>query len=252
MAGHSKWANIKHKKKEQDKRRGKLFSKLIRGITAAARQGDPDPETNPRLRLAVDKAYANNMQKDTIERAIKRAAGDEEAANLEEIRYEGYGPHGVAVMVDCMTDNRNRTVGDIRYAFSKAGGKLGTDNSVGFMFNRQGRVVVATDSDEETVLEAALESGAHDLQNNEDGTFSIITDPETVTDVRKQLVEEHWSVQSIEVTMQPTITAPINDLEQAQQVLRLFDQLDDLEDVQQVYSNVDINDEIWQQLEQDD
>ena len=243
MAGHSKWANIKHKKKEQDKRRGKLFSKLIRGITAAARQGDPDPETNPRLRLAVDKALANNMQKDTIERAIKRAAGDEEAANLEEVRYEGYGPHGVAVMVDCMTDNRNRTAGDVRYAFNKAGGKLGTDNSVGFMFNRQGQITVKTQSDEEAVLEAVLEK-------NQAGYFTIITNPEVVTEVKKMLEANQWSVQSIEVTMHPTITAPINDVEKAQQVLRLFDHLDDLDDVQEVYSNVEIADDIWQQLEQ--
>ena len=209
MAGHSKWANIKHKKKAEDKKRGKLFSKLIRGITSAARQGDPDPETNPKLRLAVDKALANNMQKDTIERAIKRAAGDEEAANLEEVRYEGYGPHGVAVMVECMTDNRNRTVGDIRHAFSKAGGKLGTDGSVAFMFTRQGHIIVATESDEETVLEAALEAGADDLQDNGDGTFLIITDPEVVTDVKKTLENQQWFIQSVEVTMHPTITTPI-------------------------------------------
>lgn len=249
MAGHSKWANIKHKKKEQDKRRGKLFSKLIRKITSAARQGDPDPETNPQLRLAVDKALANNMQKDTIERAIKRAAGDDEAANMEDVRYEGYGPHGVAVIVDCMTDNRNRSANDVRYAFSKSGGKLGTDGSVTFMFQREGQIVLDTQADEDTVLEAALEAGADDWYNNNDGTVTLVTHPETVTDVKSELEQQNWSIQSVDVTMQPTTWTKIDNPEHAQQILDLFERLDDLDDVQDVYSNVDIPDNVWQQLD---
>lgn len=249
MAGHSKWANIKHKKKEQDKRRGKLFSKLIRKITSAARQGDPDPETNSQLRLAVDKALANNMQKDTIDRAIKRAAGDDEAANMEDVRYEGYGPHGVAVIVDCMTDNRNRSANDVRHAFSKSGGNLGTDGSVTFMFQRQGQVVLDTQVDEDAILEAALEAGADDWYNNHDGTVTLVTDPETVTDVKSELERQNWSIQSVDVTMQPTMWTTLDNAEQAQQILDLFERLEDLDDVQDVYSNVDIPDSVWQQLE---
>jgi len=184
MAGHSKWANIQHRKGAQDARRGKLFTKLIREVSVAARIGGTDPAANPRLRLAIDKALAGNVPKDTIERAIKRASGDQEGANIEEVRYEGYGPGGVAVMVECMTDNRNRTVADVRHAFSRFGGNLGTDGSVAYLFSKVGQISFPAEADEDRIMEIALEAGAEDVVENEDGSVDVLTEVDDYTESR--------------------------------------------------------------------
>ncbi|MCG8073306.1 MAG: YebC/PmpR family DNA-binding transcriptional regulator, partial [Candidatus Thiodiazotropha taylori] len=189
MAGHSKWANIKHKKAANDKKRGKIWTKLIREITVAARMGGGDPNANPRLRLAMDKGLGANMPKDTIERAIKRGAGGSDGENYDEIRYEGYGPGGTAVMVDCMTDNRNRTASEVRHAFSKLGGNLGTDGSVAYLFTKQGIISFAAGSDEEQVMDAALEAGAEDVVTNDDGSIDVIATPESFSEVKDALVQ---------------------------------------------------------------
>src|SRR3989304_3712967 len=188
MAGHSKWANIQHRKGKQDAKRGKLFTKLIREITVAAKMGGADPNNNPRLRDAVDNALSNNMTKDTVERAIKRGAGGNVAENVEEIRYEGYGPGGVAVMVDCMTDNRNRTVGEVRHAFTKCGGNLGTGGSVAYQFKKTGLISYPAGSDENTLLEAALEAGAQDVITHKDGSIDVITSTDAFMDVKQALI----------------------------------------------------------------
>ncbi len=245
MAGHSKWANIQHRKKAQDAKRGKLFTKLIREISVAARHGGGDIETNPRLRLAVDKALAGNMTKDTIERAVKRGAGDQDSDNLEEVRYEGYGPGGTAVMVDCLTDNRNRTVAEVRHAFSKAGGNLGTDGSVAFLFNHVGQISLAPGSEEDTVMEVALEAGAEDVITNDDASLDVITPPDAFAAVRDALQAAGLSTEEAEVTMRAT-TASVLDADDGAKMLRLLDNLEDLDDVQQVYSNADIPDEAFE------
>ncbi|MCW8902761.1 YebC/PmpR family DNA-binding transcriptional regulator, partial [Sedimenticola sp.] len=183
MAGHSKWANIKHKKAANDKKRGKIWTKLLREVTVAAKAGGGEIETNPRLRLAVDKANGANVPRDTIERAVKRGAGGEDTDNYDELRYEGYGPGGAAVIVDCMTDNRNRTASEVRHAFTKHGGNLGTDGSVAYMFNKQGIISFAPGADEDAIMEAALEAGAEDVVTNDDGSIDIMTTPEAFSDV---------------------------------------------------------------------
>ncbi|WP_018872134.1 YebC/PmpR family DNA-binding transcriptional regulator [Thioalkalivibrio sp. ALJ16] len=238
MAGHSKWANIQHRKNAQDAKRGKLFTKLIREITVAARQGGSDPETNPRLRLAIDKALGANMTRDTIERAAKRGAGESGGDNVEEIRYEGYGPGGAAILVDCMTDNRNRTVAEVRHAFSKMGGNLGTDGSVAYLFQNKGVIRFAPGPDEETVMEAALEGGAEDVQVEEDGAIEVITEPDAYQSVRQALVEHGLEPEQSEVTWRPDTLAPL-DADTAESILKLLDMLDDLDDVQNVYTNAD-------------
>ena len=187
MAGHSKWANIKHRKAAQDKQRGKIWTKLIREVTVAARAGGGDPGANPRLRLAMDKAFGANMPRDTVDRAIKRGAGANEGDDYEEIRYEGYGPGGVAVMVDCMTDNRNRTASDVRHAFTKYGGNLGTDGSVAYLFAKQGVISLQPGTDEDRLMEAALEAGADDVVSNDDGSFDVITNPDEYSAVKDAL-----------------------------------------------------------------
>ena len=247
MAGHSKWANIQHRKNAQDAKRGKLFTKLIREITVAARAGDPDPAANPRLRLAVDKALAGNMTKDTIERAIKRGSGAMDGENFEEVRYEGYGPGGVAVMVDCMTDNRNRTVAEVRHAFTKAGGNLGTDGSVAYQFNKAGILSYPRDSDEDRIMEAALEAGAEDVLTNDDGSVDVLTEPDRFVDVRDAMVAAGLEPENAEVTMRADNTIAL-DLESAEKMVRMLDRLEDLDDVQNVYSNADISEEILEQL----
>jgi YebC/PmpR family DNA-binding regulatory protein len=247
MAGHSKWANIQHRKNAQDAKRGKLFTKLIREITVAARMGEPDPAMNPRLRLAVDKALAGNMTKDTIERAIKRGAGAQEGDNFEEIRYEGYGPGGVAVMVDCMTDNRNRTVAEVRHAFTKAGGNLGTDGSVAYQFSKAGVLGYPAGSDEDRILEVALEAGAEDVVTNDDGSIDVLTEPERFVDIKEALLKAGLPPEAAEVTMRASINTPL-DLEAAEKMVRLLDTLEDLDDVQNVYSNADISEDILAQL----
>lgn len=243
MAGHSKWANIRHRKGRQDAKRGKLFTRLIRETTVAARLGGPDPGSNPRLRAAVDNALANNMPKDTIERAIARGSGDLDGANYEEIRYEGYGPGGTAVMVDCMTDNRNRTVAEVRHTFTKCGGNLGTDGSVAYMFRKVGLLSYPAGTDEDTIMEAALEAGAEDVVVNDDESVDVITDPDQFSDVKDAMTSAGQPPENAEVTMRADNN---NDLDEddAQKMMRLLDMLEDLDDVQKVYSNAGISDEI--------
>ena len=249
MAGHSKWANIKHRKAAQDKKRGKIYTKLIREITVAARSGGGgDVSANPRLRLAVDKALGANMSKDTIERAIKRGCGDSEGANYEEIRYEGYGPGGVAVMVDCMTDNRKRTVSEVRHAFTKCGGNLGTDGSVAFMFNRIGLLVYPAGSDEEAIMEAALEAGADDVVTQPDGSIEVVTAFEDFMAVKEAMQAAGFEPERAEVIEQAATETEVS-LEDAEKILRLIDMLEDLDDVQQVHTNAGFSDDVMQQLE---
>jgi YebC/PmpR family DNA-binding regulatory protein len=247
MAGHSKWANIQHRKNAQDAKRGKLFTKLIREITVAARTGDPDPGANPRLRLAVDKALTANMTKDTIERAIKRGSGAQEGENFEEIRYEGYGPGGVAVIVDCLTDNRNRTVAEVRHAFTKAGGNLGTGGSVAYQFAKTGVLSYPAGSDEDQIMEVALEAGADDIVSYDDGSVDVLTDPEQFETVRDAMQAAGLGTEQAEVTMRSANSTSLA-LEEAEKMVRLLDTLEELDDVQNVYSNADISEDILAQL----
>jgi YebC/PmpR family DNA-binding regulatory protein len=248
MAGHSKWANIQHRKNAQDAKRGKLFTKLIKEITVAARMGGSDLNSNPRLRLAVDKALDANMTKDTVERAIKRGAGELEGVNYEELRYEGYGPGGVAIMVDCMTDNRNRTVAEVRHAFTKCGGNLGTDGSVAYLFEKQGILSYPEGGDEDRIMEVALEAGAEDVIVNDDGSIDVITDPDGYQSVRTAMTDAGLKPEHNEVTMRAGTAAPV-DAESAPALLKLLDMLDDLDDVQNVYTNADFPDEVMQAIE---
>ncbi|MCH9783260.1 MAG: YebC/PmpR family DNA-binding transcriptional regulator [Gammaproteobacteria bacterium] len=237
MAGHSKWANIKHRKAAQDAKRGKIFTKLIREITVAARMGGPEIADNPRLRAAVDKALSNNMTKDTIDRAIKRGAGDDDGANMEEITYEGYGKNGVAVLVETMTDNVNRTVSEVRHAFSKFGGNLGTSGSVAFLFTKRGEIFFEPGVEEEKLMEAALEAGAEDVEENEDGSFLVITRPDkSFGEVVDGLKAAGLEPADAEVTMSPSTEAEI-DADTAETVGKMIDLLEDLDDVQNVYTN---------------
>ncbi len=247
MAGHSKWANIKHRKAAQDAKRGKIFTKLIRELTVAARMGGPDQESNPRLRDAVAKALAANMKKDTVENAIKRGSGDMDGENYEEVRYEGYGPSGVAVMVECLTDNRNRTVAEVRHAFSKSGGNLGTDGSVAYLFSKIGLLTYPAGTDEDAVMEAAMEAGAEDIATNDDGSIEVTTTPEDFNGVKDVMVEAGFEPEVAEVTMQPSTNVDL-ELSDAEKVLRLVDMLEDLDDVQNVYNNADFSDEVMAQL----
>jgi len=244
MAGHSKWANIKHRKAAQDKKRGKIYTKLIREITVAARSGGGgDPSTNPRLRLAMDKALAANMNKDTIERAIKRGTGEGDDANYEEVRYEGYGPGGTAVMVDCMTDNRNRTVSEVRHAFTKAGGNLGTDGSVAYMFDRIGLMTYPAGSDEDAIMEAALEAGAEDVEANDDGTIDVSTSYEDFMTVKDAMVAAGHTPEHAEIMEKPTTGTTVSE-DDAEKVIRLIDTLEELDDVQEVHTNADFPDDV--------
>ncbi len=247
MAGHSKWANIQHRKGAQDKKRGKLFTKLIREITVAAKMGDPDPASNPRLRLAVDKAKAQSMPKDNIERAIKRGSGQLEGAEFEEVTYEGYGPGGVAVMVQCLTDNRNRTVAEVRHAFTKFGGNLGADGSVAYLFNQVGLVSFPAGSDEDQVMEAALEAGAEDVVTNDDGSIDVLCAPADFPTVRDALAAGGTDPELAEVTMRASVSAEL-DADGASSMIKLLEMLEDLDDVQNVYSNADIAEEILARL----
>ena len=247
MAGHSKWANIQHRKKAQDNKRGKLFTKLIREVTVAVKQGGADSASNSRLRLAMDKAMAGNVPKDTMERAIKRAAGDGDGANIEEIRYEGYGPGGVAVMVDCMTDNRNRTVGEVRHAFTKLGENLGTSGSVAYLFDEVGQISFAPGTDEEQLLEAGLEAGAEDVVTNEDGSVDVLTPPAVFPEVREALIAARLEPADAEVTMRPQNSVSLEG-DDAETMIKLIDMLEDIDDVQMVYSNADISEEVLASL----
>ena len=242
MAGHSKWANIKHKKAAQDAKRGKVFTRLIKEITVAAKLGGPDPGMNPRLRLAIDKAYEANMPKDNVERAIKRGSGELEGVDYEEIRYEGYGTGGAAVMVDCLTDNRTRTVADVRYAFSKYGGNLGAEGSVSFLFKHCGLLVFAPGTSEDAVMEAAIEAGAEDAVVNDDSSIEVIAAPQDFPAVRQALERAGLKPELAELTMKPT-TENVLSGEDAARMQRLLDALESLDDVQAVYTTAVIEDQ---------
>jgi len=236
MAGHSKWANIKHRKAATDAKRGKIFSRLIREITVASRLGGGDASANPRLRLAVDKATDQNMPKDTIERAIRRGAGALEGANYEEVRYEGYGINGAAVIVDCMTDNRTRTVADVRHAFSKYGGNLGTDGSVAFLFKHCGQIVFAPGTNEDKVMEAAIDAGAEDVITHEDGSIEVVTGPYDFVAVKDALAKASLKPEFAEVTMKPITEVEMTG-EDAARMQKLLDAIEAIDDVQNVHTN---------------
>jgi YebC/PmpR family DNA-binding regulatory protein len=235
MAGHSKWANIKHKKAATDAKRGKIFTRLIREITVSAKLGGSDVSTNPRLRLAVDKAAANNMPKDTVDRAAKRGAGELEGINYDEVRYEGYGINGAAVIVDCLTDNRVRTVADVRHAFAKYGGNLGTDGSVAFLFRHCGQLVFAPGTDENKLIDAALEAGADDVINHDDGSIEVITAPNDFVAVKDALAKAKLEPEFAEVTMKPTTEVDFSG-DDAARMQKLLDALEAIDDVQDVYT----------------
>lgn len=237
MAGHSKWANIKHKKAAQDAKRGKVFTRLIKEITVAARMGGGDPDSNPRLRLAIDKAYDQNMPKDNVERAIKRGCGELDGVDYEEIRYEGYGIAGAAVMVDCMTDNRVRTVADVRHAFTKFGGNLGTDGSVSFLFKHCGQLIFAPGTNEDGIIEAALESGAEDVICNDDGSIEVITAPYEFINIKDALENAGFKAELAEVTMKPGDEIILSG-DDAVKMQKLLDALENLDDVQNVYTTI--------------
>ncbi|HDU8715104.1 TPA: YebC/PmpR family DNA-binding transcriptional regulator [Morganella morganii subsp. morganii] len=243
MAGHSKWANTKHRKAAQDAKRGKIFTKIIRELVTASRIGGPDPASNPRLRAAVDKALANNMTRDTLNRAIARGAGNDENDNMESIVYEGYGPGGTAVMVECLTDNRKRTVSDVRHAFTKTGGNLGTDGSVAYLFTRKGIISYAPGLDEDALMDAALEAGAEDVETFDDGAIDVYTAWEILGDVKDAMDAAGFKAESAEVSMIPSTKADL-DAETAPKLMRLIDMLEDSDDVQEVYHNGDISDEV--------
>jgi len=246
MAGHSKWANIKHRKAAQDAKRGKIFTKLIRELTVAAKQGAA-PEDNPRLRAAIDKALGNNMKRDTIDKAIARGAGSGEGDNYEEVSYEGYGVGGVAVLVETMTDNRNRTVAEVRHAFSKRGGNLGTDGSVAYLFSRQGQLSFPPGTDEDKVMEIALEAGADDVEANDDGSIDVTTSFENFLAVRDAMLAAGLEPVHAETTMVPSTRVEL-DRENAEKILALVDMLEDLDDVQNVYTNAEIPEEILETM----
>ncbi len=248
MAGHSKWANIKHRKAGQDAKRGKIFTKMLREITVAVKTSGSDAASNPALRTATDKALAANMRRDTIDNAIKKASGALEGVNYENIRYEGYGPGGTAVIVDCLTDNRNRTVGEVRHAFTKAGGNLGTDGSVAYLFSKVGIMSYAPSVDEDALMEAALEAGAEDVISYDDGAVDVMTTPENYLAVKDALTAAGFEPDNAEVTMQAATMAEL-DADDAEKMMRLIDRLEDLDDVQAVYSNADISDEIMEGLD---
>ncbi|WP_226583340.1 YebC/PmpR family DNA-binding transcriptional regulator [Halobacillus litoralis] len=249
MAGHSKWSNIKHRKGAQDAKRGKLFMKLAREIFMAAKQGGGDLEMNPALRLAVDKARSNNMPKDNIDRAIKKATGDLDGVNYEEYTYEGYGPGGVAVMVKVLTDNKNRTAADVRHAFNKNEGNLGENGCVSFMFNRLGYLVIdrsTTDADEEDVMLEAIEAGAEEMETSED-RFEIYTEPETFSDVKDSLKSNGYEITTSEITMIPETYTELGE-EGVEKMLKLIDMLEDNDDVQEVYHNLDADESVLEKL----
>ena len=242
MAGHSKWANIKHRKAAQDAKRGKIFTKLIRELTVAAKEGGGAPEDNPRLRAAMDKALGANMKKDTIEKAIQRGAGGAEGDNYDELTYEGYGPNGVAILVECMTDNVNRTVSQVRAAFNKAGGNLGTNGSVAYLFEKKGQISFGDGVDEDAIMEAALEAGADDVVTNEDGSIDVFAPWQEFMDVKQSLVDAGFEPVYAEVGMIPSTTVEL-DVESGQKALKLIDALEDLDDTQNVYHNAEIPEE---------
>ncbi len=246
MSGHNKWSTIKHKKGAADAKRGKVFTKIIKEITVAAKLGGGDPAGNPRLRAAVDKAKSENMPKDNIERAIKKGTGELEGVSYEEIVYEGYGPGGVAVLVECMTDNRNRTVSDVRSTFTKCNGNMGETGCVSWMFDKKGLIVVSKDVDFEKLFEVALEAGAEDVADEEE-QYEVLTDPTTFIEVREALEKAGFAHESAEVTMIPQTMVKL-DGKNAENMLKLMDRLEDNDDVQNVYANFDISMEEMEKL----
>ena len=246
MSGHSKWANIQHRKGRQDKKRGKLFSKLIREVTVAAKYGG-DPSANPRLRAAIDKAKSQSMPKENIDRAISRGSGEEEGFNFEEVTYEGYGPGGAAILIECMTDNRNRTVAEVRHALSKFGGNLGSDGSVSYLFEKVGLVTLTTVDNKNQTMEIAIDAGAEDIESNEDGSIEIITNPTDFLNVKESLAGEGINPEIAEVTMRASVSVSIG-VKHAESMLKLLDVLEDLDDVQAVHSNAEIPDEVLDRM----
>lgn len=248
MAGHSKWANIKHRKAAQDAKRGKIFTKIIRELVVAAKAGGPNPDDNPGLRATVDKALGANMKRDTIDKAIARGAGTGAEENYEAVTYEGYGVGGIAVLVECLTDNRNRTVAEVRHAFSKRGGNLGTDGSVAYLFSKTGQICYPTGTDEEQLMEVALEAGAEDVVTNDDGSVDVLTGFADYLSVKDALIAAGLQPESAEVTMLASTHVEL-DLDGATKVLGLIDALEDLDDVQNVYTNADIPQDVLAQLQ---
>ena len=244
MAGHSKWANIKHRKARQDAKRGAVFTKIIRELTVAAKEGGAIVEDNPRLRLAYDKALSANMAKDTINRAIQRGAGGQEGQNLEEVSYEGYAPGGVAVLIKTLTDNKNRTVSEIRHAFTKYGGNLGTSGSVAYMFEAKGKILVSVDSSNDDFYELALEHGATDLVDLNEGKSEIVCDPKDLSNLKEKLTENDYAVDASEVVMEAETNINL-DSEQSEKNIKLTDVLEDLDDVQEVFTNAELDQSVF-------
>lgn len=239
MAGHSKWANIQHRKNAQDAKRGKIFTKLIREITVSARMGGPDAASNSRLRTVLDKAYAANMSRDTVERAIKRGSGEgADAHALQEVRYEGYGPNGVAIMVDCLTDNRNRTVGEVRHVLTKHGGNLGTEGSVSYLFEKKAQFIFEPGTPEAKILEAAIENGADDVVTLEDGAIEVLAPPELFAELKAAFQVAGFEAAHAESAYLPRMAVPLEG-EPLDTIFKMVDLLEDLDDVQSVYTNVE-------------
>lgn len=243
MAGHSKWANTKHRKAAQDSKRGKIFTKIIRELVTAAKLGGGDPSSNPRLRAAIDKALTNNMTRDTLNRAIARGVGGDDDGNMESIVYEGYGPGGTAVMVECLSDNRNRTVSEVRHAFTKCGGNLGTDGSVSYLFTKRGVISYSIGASEEQIIHVALDAGAEDVVTFDDGAIDVYTTPETFGAVKDALDTAGLVAEAAEVSMVASTTADL-DAETAEKLLKMIDMLEDSDDVQEVYHNGEISDDL--------
>ncbi|PHS18210.1 MAG: YebC/PmpR family DNA-binding transcriptional regulator [Kangiella sp.] len=247
MAGHSKWANIKHRKAAQDAKRGKIFTKLIREIVVAAKNGGGNPEDNPSLRAIIDKSLGANMKRDTVEKAIARGAGNTEGDNYDELTYEGYGPGGAAILVQCLTDNKNRTVAEVRHAFTKAGCELATSGSVAYLFEQKGQLIFDDSFDEDLLMEESLEAGAEDIINHDDGSFEVLTAPNDFVEVKEALEAKGLKAVEADISMLPSTQADL-DLEQSVKLLRLIDRLEDLDDTQNVYSNAEIPEEAYQQI----
>ncbi|MEH6667468.1 MAG: YebC/PmpR family DNA-binding transcriptional regulator [Psychrobacter sp.] len=248
MAGHSKWANIKHRKARQDAVRGKIFTKIIREIVSAAKQGDPDPDKNPRLRAVIEKALSVNMTRDTINRAVDRGTGGGDNENMEEVSYEGYGVGGVAVLVETMTDNLNRTVSEVRHAFTKNDGNLGTSGSVAYLFTKRGEITFNDVSLEDEVMLVALDAGAVDIENDGESLL-VITEWESFGQVQDALNAAGLVSDNAEVTMSPSTTAEIDNIDDAEKIMKMIDMLEDADDVQEVYTNVNISADVMAQLE---
>ena len=248
MAGHSKWANIKHRKGRQDAKRGKVFSVLIRELTVAAKLGGGVPDDNPRLRTAIDKALAANMTKDTIERAVQRGAGGLEGENLEEVSFEGYGPGGIAIIVESMTDNNNRTVAEVRHAFTKSGGNLGTNGSVSYLFEKKGIITVSSEQDAEQIMEVSIEAGAEDIEINEDFTTTVSSSPEDFHNIKNALINQDFNIDDSEISLVPETTVQV-DMDTSLKVFKLLEMLEDLDDTQNVTSNIEFAEGMLEELD---